>query len=275
MDAGSAVRCLVAPLQDPGKWIAAGTENGRVLVWDAKTCEKVNEFAYKKGINSVDISSDGKKIVVASDDKVVDVWSLPDNEWLCGRTDSHFHTVKFSPDGSLFVVGVESGESSFLSVFNSRNGDRLSSIQVSVLSVAWASDSKLLFALSSDGKIYYIDAYTEATLSKWPIHSDDCPRCITLSSNGAFIAACANASVSFWDTSTHEQIGSVSHHPYSINCMAVSPSYDLVIAGNSNIALWDLLNALSIPNDQVGGFQSSDSIPSLTTTETGFRLSNF
>ena len=246
----SAICCLAAS-QD-GKWIAAGRESGRVTVWYAESWKKLRWFAREKAVNSVDISSDGTKIAIAWDDKYVSVCSLPDGEKLCGWMDCDVHTVKLSPDGFLFACGAET---SFLCIYDTRSGKFLGSSQIFARSVAWSSNSKQLFALSSDGNIHCVEASSGETLSKWPIHSQDNPTCISLSSNGAFIAASANSSVSFWSTSTHEQIGFVIYHPHSVNSMAISLNYELAFAGNSTIALWDLRNVLAAPHidDQVGG----------------------
>ena len=244
IDAESSVRCL-ATSQD-GKWIAAGTESGRVTVWDTESRKELRRFAREKAVNSVDISSDGTKIAIAWDG-FVNVSSLPDGKQLHGRKNCDYHTVKLSPDGLLFAIGVQSSKSSFLQVVNIQNNDNVSKIRISTRSVAWASDSKQLFALSSDGDIHCVEVSSRKTLSKWSIHSQDNPTCITLSSNNAFIAASANSSVSFWGTSTHEQIGFVIHYPHSVDSITISQNYDLLVGGSSGITLWDLHGVLSTP----------------------------
>ena len=255
-------------------------DRGWVFVWDAESREKVIEITFKKAVNSVDVSSDGSKFAIATDDKIAEVRTLPDGKLCWGKKDCNFHSAKFSPDGSLLAVGVEyegrNPSVQSLSIYNSQNGEALSGARISARSIAWASDSKQLFVLSSDGNIHCLDAYSRETLSKWPIHSNGNPRFISLSSNGAFIAASTNASVSFWDTSTRKQIGFVIHLD-SVNSMAISPNYDLVITGNSIISLWDLLSVLSTPSNQVSeysilGLYSQPT--SLTTTEADHGLSN-
>ena len=277
IDAESAIRCL-ATSQD-GKWSVTGTKSGRVTVWDAESREKLTWFAKAGGANSVDISSDGTKIAIAWGDKTVSVYSLPDNEKQGNARNCSFHTVRFSPDGLLFACGVESGKSSSLGIYNSNSSQNasLQDIEITTRSVSWTSDSKQLFALSSDGDIYCVDVSNGRTLSKWPIHSNDSPTCISLSSNGIFIAACANSSISFWDTSTHEQIGFVIHHPHSVNSMAISPNHDLVFVGNSTIVLWDLRNVLSVPyiDDHVGRYlfprSASSQFNLLVIAKTGYK----
>ena len=86
-------------------------------------------------------------------------------------------------------------------------------------SLAWSSNSKHLFAVSS-GEIICLDASTGATLSQWSIHSGIYDR-IALASDGAFIAASSGSLVSFWDTTTREKIGSAIEHTGKVECMAI------------------------------------------------------
>ena len=244
MDAGSSAVSCLATSQD-GKWIAAGMETGGVFVWE--NWKELGWFTCGERVSSVDISSDGTKIAMTFKDGL-DLRLFPYGEWL-RRWTRDFHTVKFSPDGFLLAIGSEQGDSS---IYDIRGGKTCSISRISIRSVSWVSDSKQLFVLSCDGNIHCLDAYSGATLSQWSVHSNDNPTChISLSSNGIFIAASANSSVSFWDTSTHEKIGSVIHLPDSVNSMAISPNNDLVIAGNSTILLWDLFNVFSTPSNRV------------------------
>ena len=261
MDAWGAVHSIA--VSPDGKWIVAGTKSGHVVVWNAESRRQVRQIhAHNKVVNAVDVSPDGTKIATL-DDKHVRVWSLLDSRQLFGRAaKSTFQDmVKFSPDGSRVVVASVEDESvpASLAIHDGQDGNFLNAIQLPVRSVAWASNSKHLFALSSaNSHIHHFDTWSRATLSKWPIHSTDKPRCISLSSNGAFIAACANSSVSFWDTTTYQQIGCVIHHPDFVDCMALSLNDNLVIAGSSSIALWDMRHVISTPyiDDQVCRFST-------------------
>ena len=85
---------------------------------------------------------------------------------------------------------------------------------------------------------------TGTTLLKWAIHSSDEASCIALASNGTFIAASADSSTSFWDTTTHEQIGSVIKHTHGVWSMAISANYNLVTGGDKKITL----SALTFPS---------------------------
>ncbi|KAI9456190.1 WD40-repeat-containing domain protein [Boletus coccyginus] len=241
MDAGSIV-FNIAVSRD-GQLIVSGTESGWVTVWNAKTRSKVTEFkAHERSVRMVNISPDATKIVTGSDDSTVCVWSLLIDEKLLGPLKHNGCVVatKFSPDGHLIATATWVRRS--VRVYDSWNGSLLVEFLVEVKSpfnqsLTWASDKKELFALSHDGYIYHVDVSTKSMLSKWLIHSSDDPECIALASNGTFVAASGDSSVSLWDATTHEQIGAVIGYTHRIQSMAISSSYHLVTREDNKITL--------------------------------------
>ena len=254
MDAGSDV-FNIAVSRD-GKWIISGTERGKLTVWHATRHKKVTEWQGHKGrVYAVDISPDGERIATGSYDKTACVWS-PTGKQLLGplKHDWMIVAVKFSPNGRLIATTTWSDLSNnSVRVYDSQSGDLLvESVDIPITvrafsfngPLVWVSNSKYLFALSNKGSINYLDASTGTTLSLWSIHSSNNPRCIALASNGTFIAASAGSSVSFWDTTTHEQIGSIIDHPYDVWSIAISANYDIVIVGDKTITLQNLCHVI-------------------------------
>ena len=263
MDAGGTVH-NIAVSQD-GKWVVSGTKRGLVMVWNAKSHKKVTEFKQIDGhrysvgqVYAVDVSPDGTRIAAGSDDGTLCVWSLSTRQRLLPpleHGDCCVVAVKFSPDGRLIAIATQSVHNNDGSVQtkDSYNGGGLFEFPVKVTarsessfnqSLAWASDSRQLFALSHDGNIHCLDVSTGTMLSKWAIHSSDQVRCIALAGNGAFVAASANSSISFWDTATREQIGSVAKHSRRIHSVAISANYDLVTGEQMSITLRGLCGIL-------------------------------
>ncbi|KAI9461366.1 WD40-repeat-containing domain protein [Boletus coccyginus] len=248
MDAGSAIYDMA--VSRDGKLIVSGTKSGLVMVWNVESHSKVTDSnAHDEAIHAVDVSPDTRKIMTGSSDGTACIWSLSTGEKLLGPL-KHAHAVvlaaKFSPNGSLIATVTEKS----IRVFGSDlNDSLLVEFPVDVYwavnhSIAWANGSKQLFVSSRDGYIHHVDVSTKTMLSQWPTHSGDNPTCIALASNGTFIAASARSSVSFWDTTSQEQIGTVITYTHEIWSMTMSSNYDLVTGGDKKITLRALCDIL-------------------------------
>ena len=247
MDAGSIISDIA--VSRDGKWIVSGMDNGLVIVWNAKSHEKFTQFKHTDCVDAVDVSPDGTKIASGSDDKTACVWSLSTGQRLLDplKHDDWVVGAKFSPDGRLIATATWKRNS--VRVYDSQNGHLLVDVPIQVnsalnQSLAWAIDGKQLFALSHDGNIHCLDPSRGTTLSKWPIHSSKNVTCIALESTSTLIAASADSSVSFWNTTTRKQVGSVIEHKHGIWSMATSDTDDLVVSGDMLITLTPLSNSL-------------------------------
>jgi WD40 repeat protein len=207
----------------------------------------VVEFkAHNDWVRAVDVSADGTNIATGSDDETLSIWSVSDGQRLFGpfKHDNIVIAVKFSPDGRRIATATWNQDS--IRIYD--GSDVLADFPIRVNSnyngsLAWASDSNRLFALSKDGNIHSLDVSTKKTLAKWRIHSDDDASCIALAFNDTIIAASANSSVTLWDTKTQQQIATI-HHSHAIHSMAISPRFDIATAGDNNITLRNLYDIL-------------------------------
>ena len=245
-----------------GKWIVSGTKNGLVTVWNAESGEKVTEFkGHREYVRAVDVSPDGRRIATSSDDKTACIWSLSTGKRLLGplEHDNWVVDAKFSPDGCLIATATWHPDCGSVRVYED---DRLLvDVNIYVKSIwdkplAWASDPKQLFVLSRS-YMNCLDTSTGTTLSKWPIHSRQNPQCIALANDGAFIAASAGSSVSFWSTATHKRVGPVIELTHGIDTMAISSNHDLVVAGKNTISVRTLCNILPLSYFDVVSTHSS------------------
>ena len=253
MNAGGAVLNITVPRD--GNVIVGGTNGGLVTVWNAESHSKVTEFRAHRGwVRALDVSPDAWNIATGSDDESAYVWSLETGKRQLGalQHDNWVVAAKFSPNGRLFATATCNHDSVW--VYDSQNGSQQAGFLVKVYSsfekfnhnqpLVWASDNKQLFVLSVDGYIHRVNVSTGTTLQQWHIHSSDRPTCIALAGNGTFIAAAAGSSVSFWDTTSQEQIGTVIEYTHDIWSMAMSANYDLVASGDKRITLQALSDTL-------------------------------
>ena len=263
-------RCRVADGQEVGKqtgmdmnaisvsrdrkWIMCGTTKG-TSVWDAELQRKVVEVEDTSYMEAVDISPESTRFATATgkNDRTASIWSITTGERLVGplKHDSTIKGIRFSPDGGRIATACRDS----IQIFDSYNGDQLITIDnpipdlFQITPIIWPSDRRL-FAISEGNKIKSFDTSIGSKLAEWKIHSHDRDSSnatsIALSANNKFIASSAGRSVSFWDTSTHTQLGSVLEDVDEILSIALSPDgTHLATGGYSNtITIWNLSDIL-------------------------------
>ena len=210
------VRCLA--VSKDGRWIAAGTFYGEVIVWDAKTYKKAFNTEDDHSINGVDFSPDSTRLVAASHNKKAIIWDIATRKR--AQTLDHRNivtAVKYSPQDNRIATATLIS----VQVWDGNTGRLLVDISVKVTpwyntGLLWFNDS--LFVIS-DSKIKQIEASTGSTVSEWP--DPDGSSCIALPKFGGFIAYSTQRTITFWSTATHTQFGLI-HHPRDIRSIAVS-----------------------------------------------------
>ena len=236
-----------ASLSPDRKWLVCGLrllKRGlgieRVGVWDAQTHEKVLDIkGHTSTISSVDISSDSTKFATGGFDNLAFIWSMTTGKRLVGplQHNSRVVAVRFSPNGDRIATAVhENLDSNSIRIYNGENGQQLLDIPFRIhnpSSLAWSADGRQLFGVSF-GEAKCFDTSSGILLSKWSIHDGSQPTSVILAHNQKFIAASANKSLSFWDTSTHTQIGTVVEHASAIWSIALSPNDDCIATGEEN-----------------------------------------
>ena len=233
------------------KWVVCTATSG-ASVWDAKLRAKVAEVEGGERVYSVDVAPDCTQFATGTVDGKVTIWSTTTGEKLLGPLEhgGYVPGVKFSPDGGRLATACE-GDST-IRIFDARNGDQLISIgnqlfSGSFLPIAWSTHGQQLFAVSEDNKIKLLDSSTGSPLAEWQIHENSTsPMSIALSANGKFIASSAGRFVSFWDTSTHTQLGII-EEPHKIESIALSPDGCRLATGSRDSGssiIWNLRGIL-------------------------------
>ena len=230
-----------------GKWIVCGTMS-RTRVWDAELQRQSFEVEDGNPVDAVDASPESTRFATGTELGKASIWSITTGERLVGPLEhgSGVSGIKFSPDGKQIATACEDS----IHIFDSYNGDQLITIDnpmpdpLQFISIVWPSDSQL-FATSEGGKIMSFDTSTGSQLAEWEAHSGDVAY-IAMPANDKFIASLAEHSVSFWDTLTHTQLGSVLEDVDRIRSIALSPDgARLAIGGyNKTITIWNLSDIL-------------------------------
>jgi WD40 repeat protein len=223
------VRCFAVSAD--GRWIAAGTNWGHVIVWDAKTYEKVfsRREAYNE-INGVDFSPDSCRLVSAW--RRASIWDIAARKQVQTLDHGYYVTAaRYSPQGDR--IATATGES--VRVWDSNDGRLLVDIKVTVTplfnsGLLWSNN--YLFVIS-DSKIKQFEASTGSTVSEWRVPDSNWRSCIALPKHAGFLTCSTQRTVTFWNMATHTQLGLIQHFE-EIFSIAVSPDDRfLAIAGDS------------------------------------------
>ena len=216
-----------------------GTLWHEVFVWDAETYKRVwkhrEDSRDTKGYNdiyAVDFSLDSTKLVSGSWKRTATIWDVTSGKKI--RTLPHVQgliAAKFSPDGDRIVTAT----SQLVQVWDSKDGHLLVDTPVTVTSrynngLRWFNNH--IFVVSNN-KIKQLDASTGSIIFEWPVPNSDLHSCIAVLRDGGFIAYSSSRSVSFWDISTHLQIGIVKHTE-DIHSIVLSPGDRSLAVGGEN-----------------------------------------
>ena len=233
------VNCLA--LSKDGRWIASGTYEGELCMWDAKTFKNV--FTHKEDdddLFGVDFSPDSTRLLIGSENCTATIWDVANRKKsLTLRHEDWVIAAKYSPQGNRIATATHES----VRVWDSNGGRLLVDIQVKVTPY-WHSGllwfNNYLFVVS-DSTIKKFEASTGSTVSEWSVPDTNNSSCITLPRHLEFIAYSTNDTVTFWDTSTHTRVGLV-QHTQSIRSIALSlDNRFLAIGGNNGkIAIGDL-----------------------------------
>ena len=216
------------------RWIAAGTLQGDVFVWDAKTYTKV--FSHQEDDNlilGVDFSPDSSRLISASDNGTASIWDIATRERV--RSLDHgldwVKAAKYSPQGDRIVTATLSS----VRVWDGNNGRLLVDIKVTV--IPWGNAGLLWFNNSlfviSDSEIKQVEASTGSAVSEWSIPESNRFSCIALPKHAEFIAYSTRRTVTFWDTATHTQLGLIQHSE-DIRSISVSPDDQMLAIGGED-----------------------------------------
>lgn len=97
-----------------GKWLATGSADNSIIIWDADTYQQVKKIELHKGqVTTLDFSPDGKSLISGSTDKTLRLWDVATGEEV-RNYNSEFkqgiYQCKFSSDGKMLgVVSWERG----------------------------------------------------------------------------------------------------------------------------------------------------------------------
>jgi len=228
-----------------GKYLACGTEDQTVKLWDIENEKTVHTFAgHNMDIYSLDYSSDGRFIVSGSGDKKAKVWNVENKSCMytlgsdeVGPKDG-VTSVAISPDGRLIAAG---SLDKVVRLWDAQTGyflERYEGHSDSVYSVAFSPDGKSLASGSLDKTLKLWDLSESRSRSRcrstFSGHTDFVLS-VAFSSDGKWlISGSKDRTVKFWDPRTVTNHAKLEGHKNSVISVAVNPTQNNFATGSGD-----------------------------------------
>lgn len=147
----------LARFTDNGKKIFAAAQDGTLLVYDARTMERLDSRTIGYGVTSKLISSDGSLCVVNASDGVR-IIRTADLSTVAKMDDAYFEAAQFYDQNSKVILTAAYGETKIFSV---ESGEELFTFpEEGIKHIAAGGKGQLLAAIYPDNSIHLLDSRT-------------------------------------------------------------------------------------------------------------------
>jgi len=196
-----------AALSVNGKWLASGSRDNTVQLWDVTTGQPLLLLSgHTEGVFAVAFSPDGTVLASGSHDHTIRLWAIPGGallRTLTGHPDE-VDAVAFSPDGTM--LASSGGEQ--VRLWTAATGQVLRTL-AGRGHVAFSPDGRRLVSQGHDNRNHLWDVATGRPL--WTSSPyDDGISWFAFSANGRVLAgSCGDATIRLWEAETGKELASL------------------------------------------------------------------
>ncbi|MGD0777591.1 MAG: WD40 repeat domain-containing protein [Candidatus Solibacter sp.] len=227
-------------LSRTGKWFAAGTSQGKIMVWDQASGAAPRQLDFRHGsLNDLQFSPDEHLLAIAARDLGIYASGQPAGPRLLRSDDENYGTVRFSPDGQtiLVITGRE-----LIETIDTRSEAAHIQVCCSTIGgeVAFTPDGQAFVSAGHWPRVWdtrsghLIGPFTKERqfMTLVPIAFD--------SSRGTTLMGSQDGRVYAWDLATRHLAAMSGAQADYVDTLAVSPSGWVVYAGfGKTLRLWN------------------------------------
>ncbi len=231
-----------------GRWVASGSWDNTVRLWDAVTMENCAILAHPGCVHALAFSPDSAWLVCAAvpDDslRIWDVATAQLKQKLKAPKNSVFHAIAVSPNGSHIAAKDDSGNAT---IMEAATGAVVHSFRTAVVgvrkSLAFSPDGRFLAGAGQDAmQIDILDTQTHQRSARLAGHTGPV-NSVAFSGDGRWLASTGNdRTVRIWDVAAAKCVAVLTGHTDEVFAAVFHPDGQrLASAGRDRtIWLWDL-----------------------------------
>ena len=229
-----------------GKYIASGSSDQDIVIWNANTGQKVRTlYEYYKSVNQVAWSPDGNYLACRYyyDDNIIlynpNNGTLLDTLKVDDYGNNYVYSLAWSPDGEYLASGDGVGH---IVLWNPDTKEKVKTLEgdwTSVYSLAWSPDGRYLASGLYNHDVVIWDVNSGERLKTLKGHSYGVYS-VSWSPDGKYLASGSyNEAVIIWNVNNGER-ERMNHGYYDVYSVAWSPDGKYLASSGSNIiTLWD------------------------------------
>jgi WD40 repeat protein len=237
-----------------GKWLAAGTAEGRLVLYDWEKGRKVAEATGPAGgVRALAHAVDRPAVLVLGWNRGLFWWEIggsrrrgfPPPQPFAPDFRSMITALAFSPDGATLAGPTWDDEG--IALLDARTGEQKGDLYAEdpVLAVAFSADGKFVAAGEQMGAVVIWDVERESDVAhlaghEWVVFA------VAFSRDGtSLISGGADGTVRVWDVAARQQRECYRWTGQCVTCLAISPDGMTAAAGGAegSLVVWDLVDS--------------------------------
>ncbi|KAG8704160.1 hypothetical protein FRC09_003732, partial [Ceratobasidium sp. 395] len=238
-----------SPASQNGAYIASGSDDNTVRIWEARNGQPVGQplKGHGRAVTSVAYSPDGSHIASGSYENTIRIWDAKTGQPIGQPLEGHtgwVWSVAYSPDGAFIASGSDDLTVRIWDTHSGQPiGQPLEGHALSVQSVAYSPDGAHIASGSRDTTVRIWDAKTGQAVGRLlqgdthPVYS------VAYSPDGAYIVSgSSDGTIRIWDTKTGRSVGQpLTGHRYKVYTVTYSPNGEYIAFGSADktTRIWD------------------------------------
>lgn len=197
------------PDEDKQHLFVAGTSDKKIICWDIRTGEIVQEYDRHLGaVNAIEFVDQNRRFVSTSDDKSMRIWEwgIPvDFKYIADPSMHSMPSITLSPNGKWLACQSMDNKISIFNVLNRFKYMRKKVFTGHMVagyacSADFSPDMSYVISGDADGKLYVWDWKTTKLYTKFKAHDDVCATVLWHPHETSKVASCGwDGVIKYWD----------------------------------------------------------------------------